>query len=54
MLGKTLDLITRVVFFFVFFTLVTPIGFALRLMGKDYLKRKCDGKKDTYWEARIH
>jgi len=52
MLGKILDIITRVVLFFAFFILVTPIGFALRLIGIDYLKRKCDKKEHTYWEPR--
>jgi len=54
MLGKMIGLMTRVVLFFAFFILITPIGFAMRLMGKDYLKRKCDKKKHTYWESRTH
>ena len=36
----------------VFFLVVTPIGFTMRIMGKDLLNKKPDKKKETYWINR--
>ena len=36
----------------VFFLVVTPIGFIMRIMGKDLLKKKYDKKMKTYWIKR--
>ena len=36
----------------VFFLVVTPIGFFMRLTGKDLLNRKYDKKNETYWIKR--
>jgi predicted membrane protein len=33
----------------VFFLVVTPTGFLLKLFGKDILNKKYDNKKKTYW-----
>jgi len=33
----------------VFFLVVTPTGFLLKLFGKDILNKKYDKKKKTYW-----
>ena len=41
-----------IVMMFVFFLVVTPIGFAMRIMGKDLLNKKRDKKKETYWVNR--
>ena len=41
-----------IVMMFVFFLVVTPIGFAMRIMGKDLLNKKRDKKKETYWINR--
>ena len=36
----------------VFFLVVTPIGFIMRIMGKDLLRKRFDKKKETYWIKR--
>ena len=36
----------------VFFLVVTPIGFTMRIIGKDLLGKKYDKKKETYWIKR--
>ena len=41
-----------IVMMFIFFLVVTPIGFAMRIMGKDLLNKKRDKKKETYWINR--
>ena len=41
-----------IVMMFVFFLVVTPIGFTMRIMGKDLLNKKRDKKKETYWINR--
>ena len=33
----------------VFFLVITPTGFIMRIMGKDLLRKKYDKKKETYW-----
>ena len=35
----------------IFFLIFTPIGFLLKLFGKDLLKLK-PSNKDTYWDER--
>ena len=35
-----------------FFLVVTPIGFTMRIIGKDLLRKKFDKKKETYWIKR--
>ena len=37
----------------IFFTVLTPIGFILRLMGKDLLKLKKKENIKTYWIKKI-
>ena len=37
---------------FVFFIVVTPIGLALKIIGKDILNKKYDKKRSTYWIKR--
>ena len=41
-----------VVFGIVFFLVITPIGFIMRILGKDLLKKRYDKKKETYWIKR--
>ena len=36
----------------IFFLVVTPIGFMLRILGKDLLNKKYDKEKETYWIKR--
>ena len=42
-------IISPIVMGIVFFLVVTPTGFILRIMGKDLLNKKYDKKKNTYW-----
>ena len=36
----------------VFFLVVTPIGFVMRVLGKDLINKKYDKKIKTYWIDR--
>ena len=36
----------------VFFLVVTPIGIVMRTMGKDFINKKYNKKKETYWITR--
>ena len=52
-LGMTLGaIISPIVMGIVFFLVVTPTGFILRIMGKDLLNKKYDKEKETYWIKR--
>lgn len=33
----------------IYFLFLTPIGFFLKLFGKDYLERNLNAKKKSYW-----
>ncbi len=43
-------LVSHTVLGFVYFLLITPIGFLRRLIGGDPLKRKIDPEAESYWE----
>lgn len=43
-------LIGRVLLTFVFFGLVTPLGWLLKLLGKDLLRLRRPGTHDTCWQ----
>ena len=45
-------IIPPVVMFSIFFIIVTPIGFFLKLIGKDIVNLKFDKKKKSYWIKR--
>ena len=45
-------IVAPIVMGFVFFLVVTPIGFIMRIMGKDLLKKRYDKKRGTYWIKR--
>ena len=45
-------IISPIVMGIVFFLVVTPTGFILRIMGKDLLNKKYNKKKETYWIKR--
>ena len=45
-------IISPIVMGIVFFLVVTPTGFILRIMGKDLLNKKYEKKKETYWIKR--
>ena len=46
------SIISPIVMGIIFFLVVTPIGFILRILGKDLLNKKYDKKKETYWIKR--
>ncbi len=43
---------TRVLLTVVFFAIVTPIGWAMRLVGHDAMRRRRDPDAGTYWISR--
>lgn len=43
---------TRVLLSVLFFLILTPIGWILRLTGKDLLDQKLEPKKESYWKIR--
>ena len=40
---------TRVILTLVFFLVVTPVGWIMRALGKDPLRRRPDPSAETYW-----
>jgi len=49
-LGK---IIAPIVMAFVYFVVLTPLSFLIRILGKDLLKVKFSNKVNTYWIKRI-
>ncbi|VAX18300.1 hypothetical protein MNBD_NITROSPINAE02-1059 [hydrothermal vent metagenome] len=45
---------TRLLLFLMFFFIMTPMGLAMRLFGKDPMERKLDPEAKTYWKKRKH
>ena len=43
------SIVAPIVMFVIFFMVVTPIGFFMRLIGKDLLRKKFDKNIKTYW-----
>ena len=48
-LGYLAGLVGRVILTIVFFGFFMPIGFVIRLFGKDPLQRKLESKVDSYY-----
>lgn len=46
------NIILKVLFFFIFILIITPLGIFLRSIGVDYLNRKLDKLCDSYWIKR--
>lgn len=44
--------ISRIILTVLFFVVVMPIGFVMRLVGKDPMERKLDPDAPTYWKPR--
>jgi hypothetical protein len=42
----------KIIMFLLFFTIFTPIGLLLRLIGKDLLQKKLDKKANSYFTKR--
>jgi hypothetical protein len=45
-------LMTRVILFFLFSLVITPIGLIARISGKHFLDLKIDKSRASYWEKR--
>tara|TARA_B100001123_G_C15209729_1_gene986728 strand:+ start:817 stop:1212 length:396 start_codon:yes stop_codon:yes gene_type:complete len=45
-------IIAPIVMAMIFFLVVTPIGFMMKIMGKDLLMKKYENKKKSYWINR--
>jgi len=43
---------SRLILFILFYIVIAPIGFFLKMMGKDFLSRKSDENYKSYWEIR--
>jgi len=43
---------SRLILFILFYIVITPIGFLLRIAGKDFLNLRTDKNSDSYWEKR--
>ena len=51
--GITLGaIVAPIVMGFVFFLVITPIGIAMKIIGKDILNKKYDKKRKSYWIKR--
>ena len=46
------SIVSPIVMGIVFFLVITPTGFVMKIMGKDLLNIKYDKKKNTYWIKR--
>lgn len=52
-IGKILEkIIPPIIMSIIFFTLFLPIGFFLKLIGKDLLNKKFEKEKESYWITR--
>ncbi len=40
---------TRIILAFVFYLILTPIGVAMRIFGKDLMERRLEKDKVSYW-----
>lgn len=46
------NIISKIILFFIFYLLITPIGMILKISGKDLLNKKTDKNQPTYWIKR--
>lgn len=50
-LGMTIGLFTSpVIMFVLYILLIVPVGLIFKITGRDLMRRKLDGKVDSYWE----
>ena len=45
-------ILLKILMFFLYFFILTPISFLIRIMGNDLLKLKFSSKVKTYWIKR--
>ena len=46
------SIISPIVMGIIFFLVITPTGFVMKIIGKDLLNKKYDKKKKSYWISR--
>jgi len=46
------SIVSPIIMGIVFFVVVTPTGFIMKILGKNLLNRKYDNKKESYWIKR--
>ena len=46
-------IMTRVILSILYYLVITPIGLLAKLFGKDFLDRKIEKDKNTYWNFRF-
>ena len=46
------SIVSPIVMGVIFFLVITPIGFFMKIIGKDLLNNKYDNKKESYWIDR--
>ena len=46
------SIVAPILMFLVYFITVLPVGFIMRFLGKDILKRKLDKSAKSYWIER--
>lgn len=44
--------VSRILMTIIFFTVITPTGLIMRMMGKDPMRRRLDPQAKTYWMAK--
>ena len=44
--------VSRILMTIIFFTVITPTGLIMRIMGKDPMRRRLDSQAQTYWMAK--
>ena len=52
MVGKTIDILFQAALALVFFIVLAPIGFFLKMLGKDFLFRRFEPNAPSYWISR--
>jgi hypothetical protein len=45
-------IMTRVIMVFIFYMIVTPVGFVASIIGKNFLDMKIDKTAESYWMVR--
>ena len=45
-------IILKIIFTFIYFLIITPVGLFFKIVGIDFLKLKNQSNKSTYWIKR--
>lgn len=52
-MNQIINYFLKIVFFIIFYVVITPVGLCLRLVGIDYLQRRFEREEDSYWIVLI-